>query len=185
MSEQALLEEAVAVRDRADCIYTQAEVQAAVQRMGEAISNDLAESNPLVLTVMNGGLVPTSLLVGELHFPFKLDYLHASRYREGTQGKDLIWQRSPSGLLAGRDVLIIDDILDEGFTLNGILNACQEHQPNSLRVAVLTRKNHGRGVSPKVDYVGLDLPDRYVFGCGMDYKGYWRNLPAIYAVAET
>lgn len=185
MNEDLLLQEAIRVREQADCLFTADQVSAAARRMAVQITDNLGDSNPLMLCVMNGGLLPISLLLPQLDFPLKLDYLHATRYREDTRGQELVWQRSPNQSMRGRDLLIVDDILDEGHTLAGILDACAEQQPNSLQVAVLTRKTHGRGVNPHVDYVGLDLPDRYVFGCGMDYKGYWRNLPGIYAVKET
>lgn len=184
MNANELLQEAITVREQAECLFNTEQVQAAAREMADQISQALGDKNPLLLCVMNGGLVTTNLLLPWLDFPLRMDYLHATRYREGTTGQELVWQRSPNQSLYQRDVLIIDDILDEGHTLAGILKACEEQEPNSLQVAVLTRKTHGRGVSPPVDYVGLDLPDRYVFGCGMDYKGYWRNLPGIYAVKE-
>jgi hypoxanthine phosphoribosyltransferase len=134
---------------------------------------------------MNGGLLPTGLLLQRLPFPMKVDYLHATRYREKTVGSlELMWQRMPSESLSNRHVLIVDDILDEGHTLAEIIKYCQAQGPASLRSAVLAQKDHDRGVRPPLDYVGLRVPDRYVFGCGMDYKGYWRNLMGIYAVTD-
>jgi hypoxanthine phosphoribosyltransferase len=133
---------------------------------------------------MNGGLVLTAALLARLHFALRVDYMHATRYRERTSGSDLHWKVEPSQDLAGKDVLVVDDILDEGYTLDAILAYCRRQSPASLRTAVLVRKMHSRGVSPAVDFIGLEVPDRYVFGYGMDYKGYWRNAPGIYAVAE-
>jgi hypoxanthine phosphoribosyltransferase len=86
--------------------------------------------------------------------------------------------------LADKDLLIVDDILDEGYTLDAILGFCRRQSPASVRAAVLVQKQHDRGLRPAVDYIGLQVPDRYVFGYGMDYKGFWRNAPGIYAVAE-
>ncbi len=175
---------ALEVLEAAQVIHDEQAVARAVSEMARQITDDLADSDPLVLCVMNGGLVPTALLMPHMRFPWKLDYLHATRYREETSGNDLIWQRTPEQSLAGRHLLIIDDILDEGHTLAAILQYCEAQNPASLRTAVLSRKRHQRGVRPILDYVGLEVPDRYVFGCGMDYKGYWRNLPAIYALPE-
>lgn len=177
-----ILDEAKAVMANADCIHDQAAVDAALDMMAEQIVADLADKNPVVISVMNGGLIPAGLLLPKLKFPLKLDYLHATRYREQTTGKELVWQRSPGEPLNGRHVLIVDDILDEGHTLAAIIEYCQAQEPASLRTAVLAQKEHDRGVRPPLEYVGLKVPDRYVFGCGMDYKGYWRNLPGIYAV---
>ena len=177
-----LLKDVQAARAQAELVHDEAAVQAAVRQMAERISSDLADADPLVLCAMNGGLVPTALLMPHLDFPFRLDYVHATRYREETSGRDLCWQREPEQSLEGRHLLVVDDILDEGYTLESILAWCAAQRPASVRAAVLVEKRHGRGVTPPVDYVGLQVPDRYVFGCGMDYRGYWRNLPAIYAL---
>jgi hypoxanthine phosphoribosyltransferase len=172
------------VLDQAELVHDEHAVNQAVRKMAARITADLAEADPLLLCVMNGGLAPTAMLMPYLVFPWKLDYLHATRYREQTSGTELIWQRTPAQSLTGRHVLVIDDILDEGHTLEAILHYCKAQEPASLRAAVLTQKIHDRGVRPPIDYIGLTVPDRYVFGCGMDYRGYWRNLPAIYALPE-
>jgi len=179
-----LLQEAENVLRQADCIHDEASVDAALESMAVQISTDLEDLNPIVISVMNGGLIPAGLLLPKLAFPLRLDYLHATRYRESTTGHELVWQRSPGQPLNEQHVLIIDDILDEGHTLAAIIDYCQAQNPASLRTAVLAQKEHDRGVRPPLEYVGLKVPDRYVFGCGMDYKGYWRNLPGIYAVSE-
>lgn len=179
-----LLKEAEAVMRSANCIHDQTAIEAAVDALAQSISRDMQGLNPLVISVMNGGLIPAGMLLQKLDFPLRVDYLHATRYREGTTGHELVWERSPGQPLNGQHVLIIDDILDEGHTLASIIDYCQAQEPASLRTAVLAQKLHDRGVRPPLEYVGVTVPDRYVFGCGMDYKGYWRNLPGIYAVAE-
>jgi hypoxanthine phosphoribosyltransferase len=176
--------EAAAVMENADCLYDESEVEAALVDMANEINRDMADSCAVVICVMNGGLVASGLLLPRLGFPLRLDYMHASRYRERTLGDDLHWRVSPSQALAGKDLLLIDDILDEGYTLESIISFCHEQSPASVRSAVLVQKQHDRGVRPPVDYVGLKVPDRYVFGYGMDYKGYWRNAAGIYAVQE-
>jgi hypoxanthine phosphoribosyltransferase len=178
-----LRQEAVRVLETADRLYDENAVDAAFQCMAEDINRDMVGSDALVICVMNGGLVASGMLLPRLDFPLLVDYMHASRYRERTSGDDLHWKVDPSQPLAGRDLLIIDDILDEGFTLDAIIRFCRQQAPASVRAAVLIRKEHERGVRPPVDYVGLTVPDRYVFGYGMDYKGYWRNAPGIFAVA--
>ncbi|HPE80734.1 MAG TPA: hypoxanthine-guanine phosphoribosyltransferase [Gammaproteobacteria bacterium] len=184
MNDEARREEAAAVMRQADCLYTKAEVEAAFDRMATAINRDLRGGDVLLICVMNGGLVASGILLPRLDVQLRVDYLHASRYRERTTGDQLHWKVEPAQSLAGKDLLIIDDILDEGYTLDAIIRYCRQHSPASVRAAVLVRKEHGRGVRPPVDYIGLSVPDRYVFGYGMDYKGYWRNAPGIYAVAE-
>jgi hypoxanthine phosphoribosyltransferase len=169
----------------ADCIYTAEEVEAALDRLASAIGRDYETLNPVVVTVMNGGLFVTAALLKRLQFPMQCDYLQASRYHGATSGGTIEWLVKPCASLAGRHVLIMDDILDEGVTLREILYYCRQQGAASVEAVVLTQKRHKRaeaGVYAK--YVGLELPDRYVFGCGMDYKNYFRNLNAIYALPE-
>jgi hypoxanthine phosphoribosyltransferase len=169
----------------ADCLFDKAAVEQAVDRMADAIAADLADRDPVLMCVMNGGLVPTAMLMSRLHFPLRVDYLHATRYRERTSGTDLQWKKHHEVDLAGRTVLVVDDILDEGYTLQAILKHCRDEGAAEVRSAVLAHKLHDRGVDLLADYVALTVPDRYVFGYGMDYKGYWRNAPGIFAEGES
>lgn len=182
MSE--LLKEAQRVMAEAECLYDRTTVETACDQMASHINRDMVGTDALVLCILNGGLVAAGLLLPRLDFPLRVDYLHATRYRERTAGDDLHWRVEPSGELLGKDVLLIDDILDEGYTLDAIIRYCEARSAASVRAAVLVEKHHDRGVAPPVDYIGLTVPDRYVFGFGMDYKGYWRNAPGIYAVME-
>lgn len=175
--------EAAHVRAQADCVQSVDAVQAAYDRMAQAIAAQYADAHPLLLCVMVGGLVPTAELIRRFDFPFELDYLHATRYRGNTQGAELVWKARPETPVRNRHVLVIDDILDEGHTLAAIQTALRAQAPASLRTAVLAVKDHQRRApEARAEYVGLHVPDRYVFGCGMDYKGFFRGLPAIYAV---
>ena len=179
------LKEAQAVLHEADVVSDAASVNAAYDRLAAALSAEYADKNPLVLAVMIGGLVPAAEILKRVSFAFELDYLHATRYRGATTGGGLLWKRQPDTQLEGRHVLVIDDILDEGHTLVAVRKALQEFAPASLKVAVLADKKHARrAAEAHAEFIGLSLPDRYVFGCGMDYKEYWRQLPAIYAVKE-
>lgn len=170
------------VRAEADCLYDHAEVEAAYDAMAAAISHRLRGHNPLLLSVLVGGIMPTAALMARLDFPLQVDYLHASRYRERTRGGELEWLKAP-GQLRDRSVLVVDDILDEGHTLQAIRQRCLEAGAGEVLTAVLVDKQVSRDTGLKsADFTGLRITDRYVFGCGMDYKGYLRNLPAIYAV---
>lgn len=172
------------VREEADCLYTAAQLDAAISRMAGEMNADLAGKNPLVFCVMNGGLIFAGKLVAELDFPLELSYLHATRYRNQTSGGDLFWKVAPDMSLRDRVVVIIDDILDEGHTLDAIVGYCQQEGAAEVRTAVLIDKEHERKARPGMtaDYSGLPCVDRYIFGYGMDYKGYWRNAPGIFAV---
>ena len=169
------------VLDAADCIYKAEQVQEVLNTVARSIQQDYADKNPLILCVMNGGLYFTAELMRRFSFALELDYLHVSRYHNSTTGGKLKWRILPEATLEGRNVLIVDDILDAGFTLQAIQKKCLELGAANIETAVLARKSRQQVVVP-VEYCGLVLPDRYVFGCGMDYQGYFRNLNDIYAL---
>ena len=170
---------------QSDLLFDRAALEAAIRRMAEEIRRDYAQvaRPPLFLTVMNGGILFGALLALELGFDVEFDYLHATRYRGDTTGRGVEWLRKPAVPLLKRRVLLIDDILDEGHTLNAVIRACEAEGAADVRVAVLARKVHDRCVPGlSGDYVGVEVPDRYVFGFGMDYYEQGRNLPGIYAL---
>ena len=172
------------VMAEADCLYTAEELDAAIARMAGEIYRDLAERDPLVFCVMNGGLIFAGKLLPLLDFPLEQSYLHATRYRNETSGGELFWKAKPEVSFIDRDVLIIDDILDEGHTLAAIIDFCRHAGASAVHTAVLIDKQHERKARPefKASFVGLPCEDRYIFGYGMDYKGYWRNANGIFAV---
>jgi len=173
------------IRREADCLRTADEVEAALERMAQEITQRLENTDPVVFCVMNGGLFVTGKLVEKLPFTLELDYLHATRYGAETCGGKLHWRVRPERKLKGRTVLLVDDILDEGITLAEIIRYCKEEGAAKVYSAVLVDKIHDRK-SPGVhaDFVGMHVEDRFLFGCGMDIAGYWRNLPALYAMKE-
>jgi hypoxanthine phosphoribosyltransferase len=178
-------EHLLAVRNSADQLYSKADVEQALDRLAGEIEAAIGDQDPLLLCVMTGGLVTSSELFTRLTCPVQLDYLHATRY-QGTSGSDqLKWITPPSQSLAGRTVLVVDDILDEGLTLAAILQYCRDQRARAVYSAVLVEKLHDRKPeNVKPDFLGLQVEDRYVFGYGMDYHGYWRNLTGIYAVKD-
>lgn len=178
-------DEAKRVLAEADCCYTQSQVQQSLDKMAAAITEVLQDRNPLVLCVLNGGLIVTSELLLRLQFPLNYDYIHATRYRGETSGGELNWIAKSSYSLKDRHILIVDDILDEGLTLAALVKYCQQEGAASVHTAVLVQKLHDRKHGVEADFVGLDVEDRYVFGYGMDYKDYLRNAPGIYAVKGT
>ena len=176
-------EQAWEVFQRADCLFAEPQVEAALDNMAAAIKQKLADTNPVVVCLMNGGVVPFGKLLTRLQFPLQVDYVHATRYGARIKGGELEWLAGPFVPARDRTVLLVDDILDEGTTLAAI--EARYRTDGAMRVfkAVLTRKDRPRKVAIDVDFVGLEIPDRYVFGYGMDYKSYLRNAPGIYAVA--
>ncbi|MEW9899643.1 hypoxanthine-guanine phosphoribosyltransferase [Chitinivorax sp. PXF-14] len=178
------LEEIQRAYDEADCLVAPEQIEAALDNMAEAITARLARANPLVYCVMNGGLIVAGRLLAKLNFPLEVAYLHATRYGHELSGTLLDWRVRPTQDLRGRSVLVIDDILDVGTTLAAVIDHCYEEGAKDVLSAVLVNKLHDRKARAdfKADFVGVDVEDRFLFGCGMDYKGYWRNAPGIYAI---
>jgi hypoxanthine phosphoribosyltransferase len=174
------------IRDEAVMLHGPEAVTAALDRMAGAITGALDGTLPIVLCVLNGGIIPTGHLLTRLAFPLETDYLHATRYRGKTTGDaEIAWICKPHLSLQGRTVLLVDDILDEGHTLRAIMDYCRRSGAARVYSAVLVEKRHDRRVAGMTaDFVGLQVEDRYVFGCGMDYKGYLRNLNGIFTLGE-
>ena len=168
----------------ADVIHTEEEVAAAVSRVAREITEKLGETNPLLLVVMSGGVPFAGHLMTQLHFPLEFDYLHVTRYGQETSGGALSWRAAPWTPVKGRTVIILDDILDEGLTLAAIVERMKELGARACYTAVATDKLNGKNKPLKADFVALTVPDRFVFGYGMDVRGHFRNLPAIYAMKE-
>ena len=176
--------EARQILDSADLICSEAEVNAAVDLVARQVSFALSETNPLVLAVMGGATIFAGHLLPKLNFPLEYDYLHATRYGDSTTGGKLAWVAEPRTPVSGRTVLLVDDILDEGITLAALREYLLEQGAVNCYTAVFADKDLGRSKPIVPDFTGLTLPNRFVFGFGMDVKGAWRNLPAIYAMAE-
>ena len=176
------IEKAWSLLQSADPICGEEEVTGALHRIAADITRDLGTRYPLVLSVMGGAICFAGQLLPLLRFPLDLDYIHATRYGDATSGGELTWRVEPRENVRGRDVLVLDDILDGGHTLAAIRERILSMGAASFQCAVLTEKDTGVAKPIRAEYVGLKLPNRYVFGCGMDCSGAWRNLPAIYAV---
>lgn len=184
MNQVMTLEELNQVMAEADLLKSEAQVDAAYDKLAAEITVKLKDSMPVVYSIMNGGLVMAGRLLTKLNFPLEQGYMHATRYRGEIKGSaDLQWQALPSVPMMGRTILIMDDIFDEGHTLAEVVKACQAQGAKKIYTAVLINKVHDRKTTElEIDFIGMDVEDRFIFGCGMDYRGFWRNKPAIYAV---
>lgn len=176
--------QAWALLESAECICPPQEIDATLDRLAAQIRADFADAQPLLLSVMGGAVVFTGQLVPRLDFPLELDYIHATRYGMALSGAQVDWRVLPGAHVAGRSVLVLDDILDEGRTLAAVCDKVREMGATSVRCAVFAEKQRDGDKPLRADYVGLTLPDRFVFGFGMDIHGWWRNLPAIYALPD-
>ncbi len=167
--------------NNAQLVHHQQAVDHAISSIAHQLNGDYANEQPVVLCVMGGGVFFTGQLMPQLNFPLEFDYIHATRY-SGTNGNAVEWLVKPKEIVNNRNVLILDDILDAGITLKAIVDECKQLGAKSIKVAVLVEKQLEADKPIYADYVGLKVPNQYVFGCGMDVYGWWRNLPAIYAL---
>jgi len=170
------------ILQQAELLYSAEQVQASLHKVARQINVALADTHPLVLSVMGGAVVFSGQLLPLLEFPLDFDYVHVSRYGEAKHGGKICWKVEPCENVRGRVVLVLDDILDEGHTLAALRQRVMELGASRFYSAVFADKRHGRDKPVHADFVGTELPDRFVFGYGMDIEGAWRNLPAIYAV---
>lgn len=170
---------------QADCLYDLNDINLALDTLAMALNQRYAHSKPVVLCVMKGALVTLGQLLPKLTFPLEIDYIHASRYGDKLIGGDITWHHKPSTPLSGRDVILVEDIVDRGDTLNVLRAYCMEKNTKSTVCATLLNKFTVKQVCQPAEFVALNIPDRYVFGFGMDYQGDARQLPGIYALAES
>lgn len=171
---------------KSEVLFSEDQVNAATSGVAAELNRDYADRHPLVLSVMGGAVVFTGQLLPQLTFPLDFDIVSASRYGDATVGTNLVWRVTPRDNVSGRHVLLLDDILDEGITLAAIVDLLKSQGALSVECAVFCVKDYGDEKNArkplKARYVGLTVPDRFIYGYGMDVSGAWRNLPAIYAV---
>ncbi|MGQ9424634.1 hypoxanthine-guanine phosphoribosyltransferase [Gilvimarinus sp. F26214L] len=171
--------------ENSDLLYTQGQIDEAIAALARDINAQLAGGEWLMLCVMNGGVAFSTQLMFHLSMPLRWDYIHATRYGEARQGGRLDWHAQAREVIEGRRVLLADDILDEGYTLQALTRWCRDRGAADVKTAVMVQKDHARNRAMKqADFTALTVPDRFVFGYGMDLEGYGRNLPGIYAVRD-
>lgn len=173
------------ILDNSRVLFNRDEVQAAVRKMADEINAHYGDQPIIVISVMTGAIIPAAWLVTHLKMPIQMDFVHATRYRGGLYGAELEYRVPPRLELEGKHVLIVDDIFDEGNTLAAIKGSVEQRKAASVRMAALVRKVHERGLSRDfVEFIGLDVPDVYVFGCGMDAWEEWRHLDEILVLEQ-
>ena len=172
------------ILETAECLYSLEEIHEALDKMAKNITQELKDKNPIILCVMTGALIPTGHLLTRLHFPLEIDYIHVTRYRGTMRGGDLHWLMEPRQNLENRTILIVDDVMDGGLTLSAIIDYCEQAKAKSVHSAVMVSKKRTRepGVNFEPNFVGVETEDRFLFGFGLDYEEYLRNVPGIYAI---
>ncbi len=173
-----------AIKEQAEQLYSPSEIDAALDRVAAEITAKLSSENPLFLCVLNGSIVPTGQLLPRLDFPLQLDYIHATRYRGKMKGGELEMIAKPRTSLKGRTVVLIEDIIDTGFTLQAIYDYCLNEGAKKVYTVTLLDKCEGRDPEglQEADFVGIRIPDRFVIGYGLDYEDYFRNMDGIYVM---
>lgn len=167
-------------------LFDRDQVSAAVQKMADDINAFYGDRPIIMISVLTGAIVPAAWLVTRLTMPVQMDFVHATRYRGGLYGAELEYRVPPRLDLADKDVLIVDDIFDEGHTLAAIKGSVEKRQARDVKMAALVRKDHDRGLPRDyVDFIGMDVPDVYVFGCGMDAYEEWRHLDEILVLEDS
>jgi len=167
-------------------LYNINEIDLSLDNIAQQLNKRFHNKAVTVITVLQGGMVTTAHLLLKLNFLTELDSIHATRYRNQTEGYELEWKQYPATDLKGKNVLIVDDIFDEGVTLSEVKKYCLSRGADEVVMAVLLDKQHSRKLTSETpDYVALKVPDDYVFGFGLDYHGRYRNAPGIYALGST
>lgn len=179
-----LLDEIQLVEKNALCLVDEQGLEELLNDLAEKITGQCATDNPLVLCVMTGAVVAVGQLLPKLQFPLELDYIHATRYQGETVGSELVWKQLPTATLENRTIIIIDDILDEGITMQKLVEFCVSENAKKVYSAVLVDKMISTKKAMQADFVGIQLADYYLFGFGMDYKGYLRNAAGIFACSK-
>lgn len=178
--------EAKSLVEKSECLFDQKTIEAAIHRIADAMNERFADEAPLLLCVMNGAVIFMGQLVTLLNFPLQIDYVHVTRYQGEIEGRELHWVAEPRIELKDRVVVIIEDILDAGLTLASVKDFCEKQGAKEVHCAVLIDKDSPRskGGVETCEFTGLKVGNRFLFGYGLDYKGFLRNIPGIYAVKQ-
>ncbi|MDF1688581.1 MAG: hypoxanthine-guanine phosphoribosyltransferase [Cycloclasticus sp.] len=172
------------VQANSSCLLDEHAVDVMVSKLAADITEACQYENPVILCVMTGAVVAVGMLLPQLNFPLEVDYVHATRYQGEVVGGELQWKQLPTTSLLNRTVIIIDDVLDEGVTMSKLKSYCKEQGALRCYTVVLVDKEIKKEKPIKADFVGFQAGDQYLFGLGMDYKGYLRNINGLYACPE-
>jgi len=171
------------VLENSTVIANRQEVEAAVEQIATEINTHYGDRSIILLVVMTGAIMPAAWIAARLEMPLQMDFIHATRYSGQTEGGEIEFRVPPRLNLQNQDVLIVDDIYDIGLTLQMIEHYCEARGARSVNSAVLIRKIHNRETTGELPaFIGMEVEDKYVFGCGMDVYEHWRHLDEIRAL---
>lgn len=178
------VEESRALLAKAELVFDEVCCEVKLKELATRVTEKLSDEFPLIVALMNGAAVFAGKLLPLLNFPLQFESIQVSRYRNELKGSNLEWQYPPQGdLIKSRTVLLLDDVLDEGHTLLAVRKKILSLGAKACYSAVFVEKILNVAKPISADFVALQAPNCYLFGYGMDVKGYWRNLPAVYALA--
>lgn len=161
-------------------LISEAELRERIRALGKQLSSDYAGRNPLLVGVLKGAVMFMVDLSREIALPVEIDFMAVSSYGQSTESTGVVRiLKDLDDSIEGRDVLVVEDIVDTGLTLRYLLDHLQSRGPRSLRVCALLRKEKARLTAPPIAYVGFEIPDQFVVGYGLDYAEHYRNLPYI------
>jgi len=169
-----------------DTLIDEAKLHARVCELGKILSREYAGKDLLLVCILRGGVMFLTDLMRQLSIPHNIDFMAVASYSDGVRASDGTVRITMDLLtdIQARNVLLVEDIVDSGHTLSHVLDMLNTRSPASLRVCSLLDKHDRRQVDVPIDYIGFQIPDKFVVGYGLDMDGYWRNLPFIGVVHE-
>ncbi|MGQ9472436.1 MAG: hypoxanthine phosphoribosyltransferase [Candidatus Caldatribacteriaceae bacterium] len=163
-------------------VFSKEKVKKRVKEVGEEVSRDYGNSRPLLLVILRGAVYFAVDLTRELSIPFDIDFMALSPFKPGLQRAEI--EKDVDVPLAGKDVLIIEDIVDTGLTLNFLSRSLEKRFPRSIKVCSFLNCPARRIAEVVVHYFCFEIPDVYVVGYGLDFRGDFRNLPEVYTLYD-
>lgn len=162
-------------------LFSREEIDIRVKEMGKELSQQYKDRDLVIVSLLRGSFIFTADLARELSIPVEIEFMTTASYgnEEVSSGVVKILQ-DVRGSLKGKDVLIVDDIIDTGHTLKKVIEHLEEKEPDSIKICVMLDKPSRRQVELEPDYVGYEIPDVFIVGYGLNYGDYFRNIPYIF-----
>jgi hypoxanthine phosphoribosyltransferase len=161
-------------------LITEEDIKRRVGELGEELSRDFKGKQPILVNILKGGIIFLSDLVRELDFLHEIDFMSVSSYESQTESTGVVRILADLNInIEGKDVIIVEDIVDSGLTLDYIRHILLARRPRSMKICTLLDKKDKRKIEVPLDYVGFEIPDEFVIGYGLDYMQKYRNLPYV------
>ena len=163
-------------------LFSREEIQSKVEELGRELSKEYADKDLVIVSLLRGAFIFSADLVRELSVPVEIDFMTTSSYGHGTQSSgDVKIVKDIDAIVKDRDVLIVDDIIDTGYTMERVMNHLKEKEPRSIKICTMLDKPDRREVDLEPDFVGFSIPDLFIVGYGLNYENHYRNIPYIFS----